>query len=209
MTLSVQAFHPDGELSRQVVHIPAGERVGYAWLPHERDDLDGEDVTAYGLSIYGVRGVAARDYVGTVRVVDDDPTPTLAITPVREGASEGETVGWRARLSHPTEYFTGFVGSVVTGDGTHAELSSDDVDPDWLAERLHGEPLPDFPVPLSDLGVYLRLEIEPGQVEGVLEVPTVRDGRDEGTESLTVAVEPDGRLVPEPLSLVATVSDAT
>ncbi|MDP9393095.1 MAG: hypothetical protein M3Q27_02020 [Actinomycetota bacterium] len=101
------------------------------------------------------------------------------------------------------------MGSVVTGDGTHAELSSDDVDPDWLAERLHGEPLPDFPVPLSDLGVYLRLEIEPGQVEGVLEVPTVRDGRDEGTESLTVAVEPDGRLVPEPLSLVATVSDAT
>ncbi|MDP9393096.1 MAG: hypothetical protein M3Q27_02025 [Actinomycetota bacterium] len=37
VTLSVQAFHPDGELSRQVVHIPAGERVGYAWLPHERD----------------------------------------------------------------------------------------------------------------------------------------------------------------------------
>ncbi|MBW4720329.1 alpha/beta hydrolase family protein [Saccharothrix obliqua] len=152
-----------------------------------------------------VRGTVAGRHSGGLTVVDDDPQPTLTITPVADPVTEGGELKWRATLSAPADLSVVRPGSVAP-PAEGPELSTTDVDPEWFRYNSSEEnPLP--PRPLSSTRVRVLLYIPPGEVSADIVVPTVPDAEVEPVEKIRV------RIPAEPSSpgfeLTGTVTDGS
>jgi hypothetical protein len=125
------------------------------------------------------RGLVIGDYQGGVEVRNDDPAPTVSLSPVAPEVTEGGTLRWQVKLSAAAE--TPFsVWASVTKPARGTELSSTDVDPDWFRENAYEEPEPSRPLSSTQLTPYAF--IEPGKTSSDLTVPTVTDSLAEGDE---------------------------
>ncbi|MER5769357.1 hypothetical protein [Streptomyces sp. NPDC001985] len=131
-----------------------------------------------------VRGAAVGAAAGGVLVRNDDPVPTVTATPVADSVAEGGRLTWKLGLSHPADTaFDTLITFLPVSGG--AELSTKDVDPEWLAER-GGTPDPELP--LSGAGFPLWATI-PGDGTGTeVSVPTAADTLTEPEESLRTRV---------------------
>ncbi len=173
-----------------VVLTVAGDDL-FSILP---DPLNGGRVTLIAES-----GVVTGDFSGGITLIDDDPAPTLDAVARTVEVAEGEVVRWTLQLSEPTTGVGYLVFALPPAEGT--ELSSDDVDPAFIAQvaALFGLPpevLVPTPVPLSQVGIDLFgiplpqfIRFGPGQQELVLEIPTVTDDVTEGPEVVTLTVD--------------------
>jgi hypothetical protein len=158
----------------------------------------------YLVAMKAVRGTLIGDYLGVVEVTDDDPAPTVTVSPAAVTAAEGGTLSWRVTLSEPAEAFVYVYGEALPpADAT--ELSSADVDPLWFAETTGGEDIE--PVrPLSQTGLQPYTAVIPGEVTADLTVPTTTDDQAEPDEQIrlqlysTVSEESIG-------SVIGTVTD--
>ncbi|GAA4064258.1 hypothetical protein [Streptomyces shaanxiensis] len=98
--------------------------------------------------------------------------------------TEGKSLTWRVSLSETadTEMFVPF-SVLPTDDG--AELSSTDVDPQWLLENYGEAALPERP--LSKVGGISLLAVVPaGQLGTDVSIPTVADGATEPEEAVRI-----------------------
>ncbi|MEU5599146.1 hypothetical protein [Streptomyces sp. NPDC020298] len=141
----------------------------------------GDDVR-YGVVVKAVQGAVVGSDSGGITVENDDPTPTISVTPVADRVTEGRPLTWRVTLSEAADVDLGasFVVRPVTGG---AELSTKDVDSQWLSERS-GE-FPDPARPLSRLDrLVLGVNIPAGQTSGEITLPTVTDQVTEPTGSV-------------------------
>ncbi|MEW1696266.1 hypothetical protein ACIQCR_12245 [Streptomyces sp. NPDC093249] len=140
--------------------------------------------TSHDVFVKAVRGTAVGSHRGGVTAVNDDAMPKVSLTPVAADVAEGEALIWRMTLSEPADAgVMGSVGFLPVTSG--AELSTADVDRDWLAERVFE--VPDPAVPLSaipDGMIYVSVYVEPGETSAEVRVPTIRDGVAEPTESV-------------------------
>ncbi|WP_431330678.1 hypothetical protein ACPZ13_18080 [Streptomyces sp. IPPR8] len=129
--------------------------------------------TSHDLLVKAVRGSVVGSYAGGVTVQNDDPMPEVAVSPVADEVTEGQPLRWRVTLSEPADVHVGSLLLPVPDD-TRPELSTKDVDPDWLLENAWE--VPDGEVPLSRLE-YLSLWalVPPGETDAEVTVPTVRD----------------------------------
>ena len=130
------------------------------------------------------------DYLGSLTVLDDDPTPAISVSPVASSVAEGGRAQWRVRLAAPVDYPVTAVGTVVRGP--RPRLNGWDVPLSWLAEHAETQ---DRARTLDQLGAYVLAEIEPGATSAVLTIPTLNDSRKERRESVTVRVEVPDRTV--------------
>ncbi|MFG2316227.1 hypothetical protein [Streptomyces tendae] len=162
--------------------------------------------THHNLLVKAVHGSVVGSYAGGVSVEEDDPMPQIRVTPVADEVTEGQPLRWRVSLSEPADVDLGTV-LVPVPDGSRPELSTKDVDQDWLLETV-GE-VPDEEVPLSRLDYFaLWASVPPGETDAEVTVPTVTDEVAEPTEYLGLR-NTDDEGEPQGPVLTGTVLDAS
>lgn len=156
--------------------------------------------------VKAVRGTVIGSYGGGVTVVEDDPMPEITVSPVADDVTEGQPLRWKATLSEPADVDLGVsLGVLPVADGP--ELSTKDVDPQWL--RDHAGEIPAGEVPLSKLEYFaLWAPVPPGQTSAELTVPTVRDRVAEPAERLVLQPTDDNG-EPHGPTLTGTVRDGS
>ncbi|AKN73987.1 hypothetical protein QR97_33480 [Streptomyces sp. PBH53] len=137
--------------------------------------------TSYDVLVKAVRGAVVGSYRGGITVRDDDPAPTMTVTPVAGDVTEGQPLKWRVSLSEAVQVDMGALFQVAPA--TAPELSTKDVPASWLRDTT-GEK-PDPVRPLSKLsGLYLWADIPAGRTSADLTLPTVKDRVRESKESV-------------------------
>lgn len=185
-------------MTSRLVTVRPGEQSIVVPVTVKGDTLHNYDILS-NVFVKAVSGAVIGSYSGGVTIENDDPRPTLTITPVADRVTEGQRLTWRATLSAPsgTEMYSFLEVLPVTGG---AELSTTDVDPAWLENVSGMPPLPERP--LSRVELFLYVSIPPGQLTGELSVPTVADRVAEPEESVRLRVtdfdEETGEPIPGP-----------
>ncbi|MFI9244622.1 hypothetical protein ACIGXF_18975 [Streptomyces sp. NPDC053086] len=140
----------------------------------------GTDVS-YDVLVKAVHGAVVGSYRGGITVHDDDPAPTMTVTPVAGKVTEGQSLKWRVSLSEAVDVDMSAAFEVVPA--TAPELSTKDVPAAWLRD-MTGEK-PDPVRPLSKVyGLYLWTDIPAGRTSADITLPTVKDRVRESTESV-------------------------
>ncbi|WP_435270688.1 hypothetical protein [Streptomyces sp. 1222.5] len=140
----------------------------------------GTDVS-YDVLVKAVRGAVVGSYRGGITVHDDDPAPTMTVTPVADKVAEGKSLKWRVSLSQAVDVdmTTMFAVAPVTGP----ELSTKDVSARWLRDTAGAKPDPERRLSKVD-GLSLWVDIPPGSTSADITVPTVEDRVREPVESV-------------------------
>ncbi|WP_189396954.1 hypothetical protein [Streptomyces sp. FBKL.4005] len=137
--------------------------------------------TSYDVLVKAVRGAVVGSYRGGITVRDDDPAPTMTVTPVAGDVTEGQPLKWRVSLSEAVE--VDMVALFQVAPATAPELSTKDVPARWLRDTTGEKPDPGRP--LSKLsGLYLWADIPAGRTSADLTLPTVKDQVRESKESV-------------------------
>ncbi|MGW8992973.1 alpha/beta hydrolase family protein [Streptomyces zhihengii] len=130
--------------------------------------------TAHDVLVKAVRGTVVGADSGGVTATEDDPMPKVSLRPVAADVTEGKPLTWRISLSEPADVEIPVVAELTAVPDGRAELSSADVDQDWL--RMLVEEIPNPAVPLSELDYRtLWTTVPAGDTTTELTVPTVRD----------------------------------
>jgi hypothetical protein len=161
----------------------------------------------YSVAAKAIRNTLVGDYDGGVLVREDDPMPTITITPSSATAAEGSPLTWNVHLSESAEDYL-YLIFMPQAPATGPELSSTDVDPQWFQDNSGEDPQPSRP--LSATGVQPFVAVEPGSTSAELSIPTVADGVAEGAEHvrLQALVFPSDFGDPIPISVITgTVTD--
>ncbi|NNN30086.1 hypothetical protein HLK59_06860 [Streptomyces sp. S3(2020)] len=170
------------------------------------DTAFGYDVQ-HDIAVKAVRGAVVGAHRGGITVRNDDPEPVLTLTPVADRVTEGGTLKWRLTMAEPAavEIWQPVRVLPVT-EG--AELSTKDVDPQWLMD--YAGDVPDPERPLSQANLWVWLGIPAGATSADLDVVTIRDQLAEPTESLRLALtDYDAEPLPDRPMVTGTVLDAS
>ncbi|MEU9334078.1 hypothetical protein AB0D49_13100 [Streptomyces sp. NPDC048290] len=135
----------------------------------------------HDILVKAVSGTVVGADGGGITAENDDPMPTVSVTPVADDITEGAPLTWRLSLSERADddIWTRLALLPVTGD--RPELSTADVDQEWLSEVIWEIPNP--PVPLSKLDyATLWTTIPAGAPSADLTIPTITDATQEPTE---------------------------
>ncbi|MER5428153.1 hypothetical protein [Streptomyces sp. NPDC002588] len=194
-----------GTAREKVVSVRPGATPIDVPVEVKGDKLYGYDKSD-DLLVKAVRGAVVGAYRGGVTEQNDDPAPEATLTPVTDRVTEGGTLTWRISLSAPAEESMWFPVQIIpVTEG--AELSTKDVDPQWLSEISGASPDPELP--LSQLAVYTGPDVPAGSTGAEFGIPTVKDQVAEPEESVRLAVTDDwGNPLPDVPPVVGTVVDA-
>ncbi|WP_328476104.1 hypothetical protein OHS71_01960 [Streptomyces sp. NBC_00377] len=201
----VYTLDPDsGRAENRLVTVRPGSDAIDVPVEVRGDTVYGDDVE-HDIAVKAVRGAVVGKHRGGVTVENDDPEPVVTLSPVADRVSEGETLTWRLSVDAPAAVdIWQPVRVLAVTEG--AELSTKDVDPQWL-EDSSGD-VPDPERPLSDAALWVWLNIPPGSTGVDFVVPTVRDQVAEPTESMRLALtDRNAEPLPDRPVLTGTVLD--
>ncbi|MFD5452103.1 hypothetical protein [Streptomyces sp. NPDC127100] len=181
----VYVLDPDsGRSENRLVTVRPGSDAIDVPVEVEGDTVYGDDV-AHDIAVKAVRGAVVGKHRGGLTVENDDPEPAITLSPVADRVTEGETLTWRLSVDAPTAVdIWQPVRVLPVTEG--AELSTKDVDPQWLQEWSGDVPDPERP--LSDASLWVWLNIPPGSTSVDFAVPTLHDQVAEPAESMRVAL---------------------
>ncbi|WAU86411.1 hypothetical protein O1Q96_26230 [Streptomyces sp. Qhu-G9] len=181
----VYVLDPDsGRAEDRLVTVQPGSDAIDVPVEVKGDTSYGDDVE-HDIAVKAVHNAVIGKYRGGLTVQNDDPEPVVTLSPVADRVTEGETLTWRLSLDAPTTvdlYEPVRVLPVTEG----AELSTKDVDAQWLEESSGDVPDPERP--LSDAHLWVWVNIPPGSTSVDFVVPTVRDQVAEPAESMRLAL---------------------
>ncbi|KFG01900.1 hypothetical protein IQ62_04970 [Streptomyces scabiei] len=166
--------------------------------------------TDHRVAVKAVRGAVVGSVLGGVTAENDDPQPTVTMTPVADQVTEGQPLVWRITLSAAADVAMWTdLQMLPVSEGT--ELSTEDVPATWLDEHFGATPDPERPLSAVSDGALLMSEVPAGSLSIDMSVPTVTDQLGEGTESLRLRLwtyDADGESVEGP-EFTGTVRDAS
>ena len=168
-----------GSQHRFTIEVAPGQTSGTIPVAYSVDRLDDYDAQTI-LSVWPVSGLTTDDYLGTLSISDDDPSPQVRVT--TRAVREGGRIVFRVSLSGPVGYDSSANLEVVKGPGE--DLRAADVPRPWLKRILGDDIVPNRPLWRS--GIYVGGEIRAGKRTVDLVIPTRTDRRREGVERLTV-----------------------
>jgi hypothetical protein len=180
-TLRLFISDEDGEITTRLVTVHPGQpeiRLPYEVTGNTRWSV-GADHRIIAKAIHNVVG---GGYMGGLSVLDDDPEPTLTMTPAAGPVREGGTLTWTATSSAVADSALIRYGWPIAPE-EGPELSSTDVDAEWFRQNSYGlDADPEPSRPLSTTFVQVAVFVEAGELTGVLEIPTVADDEAEPAE---------------------------
>jgi hypothetical protein len=181
----VYVLDPDGgRAGNRLVTVRPGSRAIDVPVKVKGDTVYGEDVE-HDIAVKAVRNAVVGKHRGGLTVENDDPEPVITLSPVADRVSEGESLTWRLSVAEPAAVdLWQPVRVLAATDG--AELSTTDVDPQWLEDFSGDVPQPERP--LSEANLWVWLNIAPGSTGVDFAVPTVRDRVAEPAESMRLAL---------------------
>ncbi|MEU9797239.1 hypothetical protein AB0E27_43045 [Streptomyces sparsogenes] len=184
----VYVLAPDGgRAENRLVTVRPGSDAIDVPVQVNGDTVYGNDV-AHDIAVKAVHNAVVGKHRGGLTVENDDPAPAVTLSPVADRVTEGETLTWRLSLDAPAAVAIWQPVRVLpVAEG--AELSTKDVDPQWLEDWSGDAPDPERP--LSDADLWVWLNIPPGSTSVDFSVPTVRDHVAEPTESMRLALTDD------------------
>ncbi len=185
-----------GERERFAVDLAPGQRRGSIPVAFTANTVADYQVRTE-VAAWALEGVVTDDYQGRLVVEDDDPEPVVRVRPVERRVVEGRPIVLRATLSAPAAYDLPVHGRIVAGPGE--DLRGTDVPLEWL-EQMVGTDDPERPLHRLYAGVFAR--VRAGRLQTRLVVPTLRDDRAEGVESLTMRFRLDGKRVTRTVKVV-------
>ncbi|MGJ5894913.1 hypothetical protein ACSCBZ_23625 [Streptomyces niveiscabiei] len=194
-----------GKATDKVVTVRPGANIIDVPVTVKGDTRFGPD-RQQDIAVKAVRGAVVGKHRGGVTAQNDDPAPTATLVPVTDTVTEGGTLLWRVTQSaavdvdiwHP-------IRLVPVTEGT--ELSTKDVDPQWLADYSGQKPDPERA--LSQADVWVWVAVEAGKTTGDFDIRTVKDSVTEPVESVrAVLTDQDGKELPG-TGVVGTVTDAS
>ncbi|WP_176742358.1 hypothetical protein [Streptomyces sp. LUP47B] len=201
----VYVLDPDsGRAENRLVTVRPGSHAIDVPVEVKGDTVYGDDVE-HDIAVKAVRGAVVGKHRGGLTVENDDPEPVITLSPVADRVTEGETLTWRLSVDAPTavDIWTPVRVLPVT-EG--AELSTKDVDPQWLQDWSGDVPDPERP--LSDANLWVWMNIPAGSTGVDFVVPTVRDQVAEPAESMRLAQTDDNaKPLPDKPVLTGTVLD--
>ncbi len=180
----VTAGQAVGEVQRFNVDLAPGQTSGSIPVTYQPDRRDDFDIAVTSAVAWPVRNMMTDAYIGRLAVVDDDPTPALRIKVRKRTVAEGRSAQWVVTLGAPVDYDLYLSGRVVKSP--QPALAADDVPRRWFERNVGMSPEAGKPLWRYRPTLYDRLPS--GQTKVVLSVPTVRDGRAEGRESIRLRV---------------------
>ncbi|KMS77130.1 hypothetical protein ACM01_00345 [Streptomyces viridochromogenes] len=167
----------------------------------------GDDL-AHDVFVKAVRAAVVGSHRGGVSAENDDPLPTIGVTPVTDRVAEGKPLKWRVTLSAAADAEVSGMFTVVPVTGGK-ELSTKDVDPAWLQDSSGASPDPERPLSKVE-GLSLWVSVPAGGTGTELSVPTRTDGVAEPAESVRLRLTDDsGEPVPGGAEATGTVVDAS
>jgi hypothetical protein len=140
----------------------------------------------HSVSVQAISNAVVGAAIGGLLVRNDDPAPKLTVTPVAGSVAEGGALKWTLTLSEPVDSPVVLIGLPVA-PASGAELSTTDVNADWLLRNSGEAALPSRPLSSTQLGIYAFFEAGETSVE--FEVPTVTDTETEGEEQVRLKFE--------------------
>ncbi|MCX4849735.1 S9 family peptidase [Streptomyces sp. NBC_00893] len=143
----------------------------------------GYDIT-HSVFVKAVRGAVVGSHLGGLTVQNDDPMPTVEVTPVADHVTEGQSLRWKISLSAVADVDFDSAGFEIQPVGTGTELSTPDVDGTWLRETFDESPAPARPLSKVSEPSFLPAYVPAGKLSTEVAVPTVRDELKEPEESL-------------------------
>ena len=181
----VVALAGSGRRESAILDLAPGQTSGSIPVSYQPDNLDTQPaVRRTSVRAYPVTGVMTDSYIGSSRVVDDDPTPRVRITPARRTVREGGSARLRIHLGSPVGYAFGVQARVVGGPRPDLRLS--DLPRDF--RREHFLPL-EGDRRLAALRAYLGdAVIRRGRQDATIAVPIRDDRSRERREALTIQV---------------------
>lgn len=192
-----------GAATERVVTVRPGATPIDVPVEVKGDVLFGND-EEQNLFVKAVRGAVVGSDRGGVTALNDDTPPSVTLTPAVR-ATEGEALTWRISLSAPAEaslWYPLRLLPVTRG----AELSTKDVDPQWL-ENVSGRQ-PDPELPLSQVEMYVGSEVPAGATSAEFSIPTVKDQVAEPEESVRLTLtDESGEPLPGAPTATGTVVD--
>ncbi|MFD3840064.1 hypothetical protein ACFWWC_28010 [Streptomyces sp. NPDC058642] len=201
----VYVLDPDsGAATEKLVTVKPGSDTVAVPVEVKGDTTFGYDVQ-HDIAVKAVRGAVVGAHRGGITVENDDPEPVITLTPVADRVSEGETLKWRLSLAEPAAVdIWQPVRVLPVTDG--AELSTKDVDPQWLMDYAGDVPDPERPLSRANLWVWTN--IPAGSTSADFDVVTIQDQLAEPTESLRLALtDDDAEPLPDRPVLTGTVLD--
>ncbi|MGW3562604.1 hypothetical protein ACWDSL_01660 [Streptomyces sp. NPDC000941] len=181
----VYVLDPEGgPAEHRLVTVRPGSDMIDVPVEVKGDTVYGDDVE-HDIAVKAVHNAVVGKHRGGLTVENDDPEPVITLSPVVDRVTEGETLTWRMSVDAPAAVdIWQPVRVLPVTEG--AELSTKDVDPQWLQESSGDVPDPERP--LSDANLWVWLNIPPGSTSVDFVVPTVRDQVAEPTESMRLAL---------------------
>lgn len=169
-----------GSSQRLVIDVAPGQTKGWIPVEYTGDDYFSRNqrvqITAWPLT-----GIATDDYIGGLRVIEDDPEPVITVDAPRR-VKEGDKIEVTVTSDIPMgRTFHVYMGAV---EGKGEPLRGSDVPAKWLDEHSNVSDKASARRPLWRLGVWLNERIRRGKLSVTMQIPVLADGRREGTEYL-------------------------
>jgi hypothetical protein len=202
--LWVSVFTPSGLEGYRLV-LPPGTTEAGVPITVEGNDVFDPGIREYGVVIKALSQVTTGQYSGGLRVIDDEPAPTLTFEATTDRVAEGGTLVFTATLSFPvsTDLWYSLNLGEVPGKAT---LYTDDVTPEFMYQWSGWVPDPAQPLWQN---IWPGLYIPAGFTIATFEIPTVADGILEGREYITVTLSGwEDPLLPIPITVTGIVRDA-
>ncbi|HST83637.1 MAG TPA: hypothetical protein VLL08_18035 [Kineosporiaceae bacterium] len=205
--LRVYVVDPDTtKVSTQVVSIPAGAHQVGVPLKIPGDNIFGPS-QEYLVLAEAMAGTVVGDFIDHLKVIQDDPAPTVTVTPVTDQVTEGGTLKWQLKLSEPAVNPISVALPFLPPAG--AELSTTDLPADWeWWDRLEVSPMPTRPLSEIRLGDgRIGVGFAPGVTMIEFSLPTAPDSLAEGPEQVRLQVKSVDGIAPDGPDLIGTVND--
>ncbi len=148
------------------------------------DDIPTSDRTLF-VTAYALRNGYTRNYLGGVRIKDNETYPRLSVESATVSGTEATGVTINFLLDHPVNIDTSFYGSFVVPTGGVPEIDSLDVSADTWQSWSFGVPREPAMQP-SAAEALLPITIPQGTTRYALTIPFETDGIPEGTESFEI-----------------------
>ncbi len=183
-TVQVVVARPYG--ARLDVVVAPGTTEGAVAVEFPRNHTYDDTPVVIHTTAVATSAATTGAYVGRVRVVDDEPAPTVRLRAKRRQVREGGVIRLMVRLTAPVTDHRLYTWRFVRGRAPSAQVG--DLAAGW--RRRWG--LDDPAVSLPRSGHFGTVLLEPGRRRAVITIPTTRDGVREGAEHAAVLVRGPG-----------------